>query len=336
MDILIIGAGPAGSSSAIQLSKAGFGVTMIDNVAFPRFRPGESCHPGIEPLLYQLDVWDEVVALNPIRYNSIVINTNGIERQDFFNSDKSWQGFQFPREKFDLVLLEKAIKLGTRFIEKTQIIKFETSEKRIISIKTNKGDFKFDFVIDATGSKSLTSIKLHLERNQYSKNIISSYYQIMPTSKVAEKLNCYFEITDDYWGYISLIKDHIYSVAFSSCKLQAFYQKHFLQKHFKSDYEVVVAKGFNTSWKLTSNQLYDNLYLVGDALMTFDPTSSKGILKSIMSGIYSAHIITHIKKNILTKMQGHGMYQNWANNFFEKELSSIKEMLPQAIVEKTF
>ena len=54
--------------------------------------------------------------------------------------------------------------------------------------------------------------------------------------------------------------------------------------------------------------------------MTFDPTSSKGILKSIMTGIYAAYILDNVKTNKLTKTQGSTAYQKWSYDFFEKEL----------------
>lgn len=337
MRVFIIGAGVAGCSCAIQLRKAGFNVTMIDIVTFPRFRPGESCHPGIEPLLNQLDVWQDILDQNYIRYNSTYVNCDGEEMEVFFNEDNNWQGLQFPREIFDSMLLNKAITLGVKFIAQTKTLQIVADQNTVSSIITDKGEFKFDFLIDATGSKSLTSIKLGLQREKFSKPIISNYLQLFTIENLPNKLKSYFEITSEYWGYISLIKPNTYSITYSSKNSSTQVDKNlFLSKHFIEPYSEIMSKSFETSWSITNNSKFDNLYLVGDALMTFDPTSSKGILKSIMTGIYAAYILENVKTNKLTKTQANITYQKWSYDFFEKELASIKQLLPLIMVENLF
>jgi flavin-dependent dehydrogenase len=337
MKVLILGAGPAGTSCAIELCKKGFEVTIIEIKRFPRFKPGETCHPGIEPLLHQLGVWEDVLALNPYRYNSIYVNHDGKENEVFFNEDKNWKSFQFPREFFDSVLLNKAISMGTKFIEQAKTLKIVSEKKSVFSVITDKGTFDFSFLIDATGSKSLSSIKLGLIREKYSKKIISNYSQLLTRENLESKFRAYFEINSDYWGYISLIKPNIYSITYSSGNsFSKIENSIFLNKYFKEPYSVIISKSFETSWSITKNNKFENLYLAGDALMTFDPTSSKGILKSIMSGIYVAHILDNLKSNKLTKAQGHKIYQNWANDFFQKELMGIKKILPVEMIENIF
>jgi 2-polyprenyl-6-methoxyphenol hydroxylase-like FAD-dependent oxidoreductase len=63
IDVLIIGAGPAGCVSASYLAEGGFKVTIIEKTIFPRFVIGESLLPSsmqhfeeanlLEPLLQQ-------------------------------------------------------------------------------------------------------------------------------------------------------------------------------------------------------------------------------------------------------------------------------------------
>jgi flavin-dependent dehydrogenase len=338
MKVLIIGAGPSGTSCAIQLCKAGFTVTMIDIVTFPRFRPGESCHPGIESLLKQLGVWQDILAHDFLRYNSTVVNHEGKETEQFFDKQNNcWQGFQFPRETFDKILLDKAISLGAKFIPQTKTLSIVSDGNTVSAIITDKGEYKFDFLIDATGSKSLTSIKLGLQREKHSNPIISNYCQIFTTENLPLKLKSYFEITSEFWGYISLIKPNTYSITYSSKNSSMQIDKNlFLSRHFIEPYSEIISKSFETSWSITNNNKFENLYLVGDALMTFDPTSSKGIIKSIMTGIYAAYILDNVKTNKLTKTQGSTAYQKWSYDFFEKELASIKRLLPETMVENVF
>lgn len=54
-DVLIAGAGPAGSSLAIQLGRAGYSVALVDRTRFPRAKPcGEFLSPPCVPMLEQL------------------------------------------------------------------------------------------------------------------------------------------------------------------------------------------------------------------------------------------------------------------------------------------
>jgi len=51
-DVLVIGAGPAGTVAASLVNKAGFKVTVVEKQKFPRFVIGESllprCMEGLE------------------------------------------------------------------------------------------------------------------------------------------------------------------------------------------------------------------------------------------------------------------------------------------------
>ena len=60
MQVVIIGGGPSGGRpAALTLLKAQVPVTIIEREPFPRYRPGETLHPGIEPLLARLGVADQ-------------------------------------------------------------------------------------------------------------------------------------------------------------------------------------------------------------------------------------------------------------------------------------
>jgi geranylgeranyl reductase family protein len=62
-DVLVVGAGPAGSAAAITLAKAGLAVTLIDQHAFPRDKVcGDGLIPDTHAALRKLGVLDAVMA----------------------------------------------------------------------------------------------------------------------------------------------------------------------------------------------------------------------------------------------------------------------------------
>src|SRR5205809_7416067 len=62
-DVLIVGAGPAGSAAAITLARAGLDVVLVDQHAFPRDKVcGDALIPDAHQALRQLGVFDAVMA----------------------------------------------------------------------------------------------------------------------------------------------------------------------------------------------------------------------------------------------------------------------------------
>ena len=108
----IIGAGPAGCAAAISLARVGLKVLLLEASSFPRHRPGESLHPGVEPIFEKLGVAKTVIAAGFLRYpgHRILWDSREPERLERFGKDDcgEWLGYQAWRPELDRILLEKA------------------------------------------------------------------------------------------------------------------------------------------------------------------------------------------------------------------------------------
>ncbi len=62
-DVAVIGGGPAGSTAAAFLARAGHRVIALEKAHHPRFHIGESLLPMNLPLFERLGVLDKVAAL---------------------------------------------------------------------------------------------------------------------------------------------------------------------------------------------------------------------------------------------------------------------------------
>src|SRR5437868_433567 len=69
LNALVIGGGPAGCSAAITCAAAGLRVRLLERASAPLDRPGETLHPGVEPLLEQLGAADAVRSAEFLRHS---------------------------------------------------------------------------------------------------------------------------------------------------------------------------------------------------------------------------------------------------------------------------
>jgi flavin-dependent dehydrogenase len=75
-DVLVVGGGPAGSTTARLLALQGWKVRLLDRSHFPRPKPcGECLNPGAVAALARLGVLDDVLALEPASLGGWVIGT---------------------------------------------------------------------------------------------------------------------------------------------------------------------------------------------------------------------------------------------------------------------
>ncbi len=95
-DVAVVGAGPAGSATAIALARDGWRVALLDRATFPRDKPcAEYLSPAAEPLLAALDVRDELAATAPARLKGFRIYApNGTVFQGDFAATRDADGAQ--------------------------------------------------------------------------------------------------------------------------------------------------------------------------------------------------------------------------------------------------
>ena len=77
-EVLVVGAGPAGSAAARTLALAGFDVVLVDTQAFPRDKVcGDGLIPDAHHAMRKLGVLDEVMSLARRVAHVGVIGPNG-------------------------------------------------------------------------------------------------------------------------------------------------------------------------------------------------------------------------------------------------------------------
>jgi flavin-dependent dehydrogenase len=120
-DVAIVGAGPAGSASAILLARAGWRVALVDRSSFPRDKPcAEYLSPAAEPLLAELGVMEQLGATHLARLRGFrIFAPNGSMIQGDFAATRDAEGkslfetgLAIPRLRLDATLVEAAREAG--------------------------------------------------------------------------------------------------------------------------------------------------------------------------------------------------------------------------------
>jgi geranylgeranyl reductase family protein len=135
-DVLVVGAGPAGSIAALVLARAGVRVRLVDRARFPRDKLcGDTINPGSLAILDQLGI------AAPVRRRAMAItgmNITGPSGASVAAAyPKGIRGASLTRRDLDVLLLEAAMSAGATFqsgiVVRAPLITTDTS--RIIGVR---------------------------------------------------------------------------------------------------------------------------------------------------------------------------------------------------------
>lgn len=170
VDVLIIGAGPAGSVAAGLLRKRGIDVLVIEKEAFPRFSIGESLLPQSMAYIEEAGMLQAVVEAG-FQYKNGAAFVRGDRYTDFDFRDKFSAGwgttYQVQRARFDDVLIREAQKQGAevRFKHQVSAVDLE-GEQPCVTVRDPDGkacQVRARFLLDASGFGRVLPRLLDLE-----------------------------------------------------------------------------------------------------------------------------------------------------------------------------
>lgn len=163
-DTIVIGGGPAGSTTANLLAAAGQRVLVLEKEKFPRFRIGESLLPHNQPLFEELGVVDALKPFNyPVKKAAHFMLASGeksirvVFGDGCFNREPT--ALQVERSTFDEVMLKRAAELGAE-VKHEATVKSFTDETDAVSVTAGTANgtetFQAKFLVDASGQANVT------------------------------------------------------------------------------------------------------------------------------------------------------------------------------------
>lgn len=136
-DVLIVGAGPAGSAAATLLARAGIDVVLVDQHAFPRDKVcGDGLIPDAHRALRRLGVLDEVMAqAQPVTHAGL-ISPRGIR------VDVPGTLAVLPRRELDEIVCRGAVRAGARMFAPLRFVAPVEDAGAVVGARVAHGDMQ--------------------------------------------------------------------------------------------------------------------------------------------------------------------------------------------------
>ena len=172
-DVIVVGAGPAGSATAFHLAKQGLNVTLFEKTSFPREKV---CGDGLTPRAVKqiLDMGIEPTKENGWLRNKGLRVIGGGHRLELNWPDVDGfpnYGLVRTRADFDELLARTAQKQGVNLFEKTRVTGpiFDSTSGKVIGVNIKKDDGNQEqhfapVVVASDGVSSRMALALGLER----------------------------------------------------------------------------------------------------------------------------------------------------------------------------
>src|SRR5438309_6473569 len=139
-EVLIIGAGPAGSSAAAILAEKGRRVLVLEREKFPRYHIGESLLPFTFHALQRLGLIEKMRRSAFVKKYSVqFVSPNGKASQPFYffnryDRETIAQTWQVLRSEFDLMVMENARSKGAEIIEQATVKELLKEGERVVGV----------------------------------------------------------------------------------------------------------------------------------------------------------------------------------------------------------
>lgn len=169
-DVIVVGAGPAGSTTAYYLAQAGMKVFLLEKATFPR---DKICGDGLTPRAVRqlIAMGVDINAPGWIRNQGLRIYGGGVKIELPWPELASFPDFGLVRPRLDLdqLLAEHAAKAGAMLLQGTTVTEpiIDERTERIIGVKTKDGrEFRAPLVVAADGNSARLALAMGIRKRE--------------------------------------------------------------------------------------------------------------------------------------------------------------------------
>ncbi len=313
-DVAIAGAGPAGTSAAIQLASRGARVLLIEEKKFPRAKLcGEFISPECLAHFKRLGVMDQMSAAGGVSLSETIFYSRRGHSlavpSEWFKPGANALGLS--RSEMDHQLLARAKNVGVAVSEEAHAT-LVLDGKKVCGIRAKSGgvtrDYEALITIDATGRTRALARHLDRPRANRRKNIrpLVAFKAHLENTRVAEGV-CEIYFYERGYGGLSGVEGGASNLCFIvAAKDVRRYDsdpeavlREIVMKNSRAAYTLGEARALSP-WLSVSLESFGRrtlvpargLITVGDAAAFIDPFTGSGMLMALESGQVAAEAIT--------------------------------------------
>ncbi len=318
-DVIVIGGGPAGSTTSTLMAQRGYRVQLFERERFPRFHIGESLIPETYWVLKRLNMLPKMQRSHFVKKYSVqFVNANGRLSAPFYFWDNKphecSQTWQVVRSEFDQMMLTNAREHGVEVHEGTRVLDVLFEDNRAVGVTIRAGDgslrdVRARVVVDASGQNGLLMNRLRLRvwDPVLNKGAIWTYWEgALRDSGRDEGATLVLQTgSQNGWFWYIPLHNNIVSVGVVAPFDYLFKGRANYARTYDEEVEQCVAVKERvaigrrvTGYFATKDYSYrskqvagDGWVLVGDAFGFLDPLYSSGVLLALRSGEMAADAI---------------------------------------------
>ncbi len=308
-DVAIIGAGPAGSSAAIQLAAKGYSVALLDKEQFPREKLcGDFLNPVNWPMLRQLKMEREILARSHEKVTTFHFTSfSGEEAEVPLPTSKDGTVFGLGLRRFDLdyVLLKKAESEGVVDFQECKLIELKRESQSWLLRFDRAGmieELQARVLIGADGRNSWVAHHLGLaDPAAMQGRSVGFQFRLKCTNRSTGKVEIHV-FPGGYAGVVGLDGDTVtLGLAIEKHRLPDGRPEQSLLKSIlpQNPWLKEMLRNGSVSEMRSTYPVYfpprrayaDGVLLVGDAARVSEPVTGEGIYFALKSGVFAAKTV---------------------------------------------
>lgn len=327
-DVLVAGAGPAGSSAALDCSRRGLSVALIEQDRYETRRVGETLPPMIRHQLTALGVWEQFLECGPLPSYGIrtAWEAPAPRHQDFVQNPYGC-GWHVDRARLDAMLASAATQAGATLFLPTRAGSCSKTADGAWTVEVSQdgvpSSLSGRMLVDATGRKAMLASRLGGKADVADRLI--GAVSFCEKSEIAQWT--LIEAVENGWWYSVPLPDAGMVFAYMTDsdlwmdrkwdELLQLAPLTFeraggrpipLPSQIVSAASVVRCPVAGLDWMA-----------IGDAALAFDPLSGQGVFKSIETGVRCASVIARYFDG---DSSAPAEYETWVNETYQSYLST--------------